>query len=159
MSLASKVAWTNDVSGRLDGKAAFAGFAVRFASGLPAAAIPSAMATAAEALADELFLRLMRWTGLMEPTERECEWARGWGERVWELTAAPAGERVGGEARLAFSYGQKCWWTTTTGGRRCRGMLTLELVILAAVQLRNRASGCRGRERCAVEMGRAVEAG
>jgi hypothetical protein len=108
MSVASKVACTKpDVSGRLDGKAGLAGFAERLEddalSGLPAAAIPRAMATAADALAEELFLRLMRWVGLIEPTDSECEWVRGWGERVWELTAAPAGERVGGEARLVFS--------------------------------------------------------
>ena len=69
------------MSGKLDGNAALAGFAERLEddalSGLPAAAIPRAMATAADALAEELFLRLMRWVGLIEPTDSECEWVRG----------------------------------------------------------------------------------
>jgi hypothetical protein len=82
MSLASKVACTKpEVSGRLDGKAALVGFAEArledALSGLPAAAIPRAMATAADALAEELFLRLMRWVGLIEPTDSECAWVRG----------------------------------------------------------------------------------
>jgi hypothetical protein len=143
--LASKVACTNpELSGRLDGNAALAGFGRLELSGLPAAAIPRAMATAADALAEELFLRLMRWTGLMEPTESECEWVRGWGERVWELTAAPAGERVGGEA-LVFS------WTKMLDKGRRRGCRPLTLVlVIVAEQLRNgsksRTGFCEGAE-------------